>query len=166
MPATATDVNGGTADLDGDGQLDVLAAYKLGGTWYLMAEITDPFYRLVLPLDAAWAADFWDSRPVGPVIIYGPRTLGDPRQVMVTQIGGGLAAVYALFGVEGCEIVTFAQPDGSLPDLWILGSPAHSDMPICDEPDASVRQIIHLFLRGNPDLPRIRCQGDGLRGAA
>ena len=102
---------------------------QLGGTWYLLARIAEPPYRLILPLDAAGAAEYWDDRPVGPVVIQGPPTLGDPRQAVVAQIGAGLAVSYALFGVEGCEIVTFAQPDGLLPDLWQLGSPAHTDVP-------------------------------------
>ncbi len=142
VPATATDISSHEAMLDGDGLPDGMTAYKLGSTWYLYARIADPSYGLVLPLDAAWAAEYWDGRPVGPVVIQGPRTLGDPRRVVVAQVGAGLAWTYALFGVEGCEIVTFAQPDGMLPDLWVLGSPFHTDVPICDEPDASVRQII------------------------
>ena len=74
------------------------------------------------------------------------------HQVVVAQIGAGLAWTYALFAVEDCEIVTFPLPDGMLPDLWQLGSPVHTDLPICDVPDAWVRQII-FSCEGIPTCP-------------
>jgi hypothetical protein len=139
VPVDAEEVTFVGAMLDGDGLPDVFSAYRQGGTWYLHAHLGTG-YTTRLALDAAWATGRWSSE-LDPVWVDSAHTLGSPRQVMLVVLNIGLAFEYGLFALEGCEIVALALPDGTLPGLWVLGSPAHSDWPACG-PDATVTQVV------------------------
>jgi len=140
IPTGATDISSQQGDYDGDGGLDDFSAYRDGGSWYVYARLSNGDYRLKTELDAAWSAANWDGTLPSPVIVQGPRTLGDSRQVVSVQIYGGLGSLYALFAVESCQIVPFTLPGGGLPDLYQAMGPTHTDFPVCMEPDAIVQQ--------------------------
>jgi len=142
MPGGATNVSAHTADIDGDGMPDDFAAYTLGGDWFLWANLSDGNYRLVTPINMTWSFYHWNGTTPGPLVVQGPRTLGDPRQVVSVRIYQGLGSSYALFVVEDCEIVAITKPDGTIPELWQAMGPAHTDFPVCDVPTASVRQVV------------------------
>jgi hypothetical protein len=125
--------------LDGDDLPDVFSAYRQGGTWYLHAHLGTG-YTTRLALDASWAAGRWESQ-LDPVWIDSAHSLGSPRQVMLVVLNIGLALQYGLFALEDCEIVALALEDGALPGLWALGSPAHSDWPVCG-PGPTVLQVV------------------------
>ena len=57
------------------------------------------------------------------------------------MIHGGLVAAYGLFAVESCAIVAVTEASGEFPDLWVGGSPAHTDRPICG-PDNQVHMAV------------------------
>ena len=38
--------------------------------------------------------------------------------------------------------VPFVDGAGQIPDLWQAMGPAHTDFPVCDEPDPFVRQVV------------------------
>jgi len=139
VPVDAEEVTFVGAMLDGDGLPDVFSAYRQGGTWYLHAHLGTG-YTTRLALDPAWAASRWSSE-LDPVWVDGAHTLGSPRQAMLVVLNIGLAFEYGLFALEGCDIVALALPDGTLPGLWVLGSPAHSDWPACG-PEAAVTQVV------------------------
>jgi len=139
VPVDAEDVTFAGAMLDGDDLADIFSAYRREGTWYLHAQLGTGFTTR-LALDAAWAADHW-AGAMEPVWIDSAHSLGSSRQVMLVVLNIGLAFQYGLFALEDCEIVALAQEDGSLPSLWVLGSPAHSDWPVCG-PEGTVLQVV------------------------
>jgi len=142
MPAGAAQISSRAGDYDGDGLPDDFFAYRLGGDWFMWSHLSDGDYRLVTEINLPWSFAHWTGSPIGPLTVQGSRTLGDPRQAVVVGIYQGLGRSYAIFGIEDCEIVPFTQDDGIIPDLWQIGSPAHTDFPVCDVPDPSVRQVV------------------------
>jgi hypothetical protein len=143
VPAGATDVSIVPANLDGDAIPDDAIAYQDGGVWYLHVRL-GPGYTANLALDAAWEASTGITG-VGPVSVVSARNLGDPRQVVVAVVSVGLAVQYALFAVESCQIVTLTQADGTVPTLWNLGSPAHSDFPVCGPGNTVIQAVFGAF---------------------
>jgi len=139
IPAGATDISSVSAYLDGDSLLDEFTGYQNGGIWYLHVRL-GPGYTANLALDAAWDAAHW-GLGANYVNVAAAKTLGDPRQVVVVQVYGGLVAAYGLFAVENCQIVTLADAGGAMPDLYVLGSPAHSDFPVCGPGNTVVQAI-------------------------
>lgn len=142
IPGGATDVTLSAGDFDGDGIPDDFASYELGGTWYLWAELSNGNYRLVTPVDMPWSFAHWDGTPPDPVTVLTPHTLGDPRQVVSVEIYRGLGLLYALFAVEDCQIVALTDDAGTIPGLYRAMGPAHTDFPVCQEPNAVVQQAV------------------------
>ena len=138
IPGSATEITTISGDFDGDGMLDDFTAYLDGGIYYLHVRL-GPGYNANLALDAAWDAAHF-GLGANWVRMNAAKTLGDPRQIAVAQVYGGLAGVYGLFAVESCQIVTLGDAGGIMPDLYELGSPAHSDFPVCG-PGNNVLQV-------------------------
>jgi hypothetical protein len=139
IPAGAEELSSVTAQLDGDGAPDEFTAYRLAGTWYLHARLGSG-YATQLALDPAWAAGRWSSE-LDPVWVDSAHDLGLPSDVIVVGLNVGLALQYGLFVLEACGVVALAGDDGTLPDLWALGSIAHSDWPVCG-PGPVVLQVV------------------------
>lgn len=149
IPAGAAELSSVTAQLDGDGTPDEFSAFLFGGTWYLHARLASG-YATQLALDPAWAAGRWTSE-LDPVLVDGARSFGTSRQAVLVVLNIGLAFEYGLFALEDCAIVALALSDGTLPSLWALGSPAHSDWPVCG-PDATLVQVVFGSPEGCGDI--------------
>ncbi|MCB2222758.1 MAG: hypothetical protein KQH83_01185 [Actinobacteria bacterium] len=151
IPGGATDVSTMAGDYDGDGSADEFSAYRLAGSWFLWAHLSDGDYRLVSPLDAAWSGTYWDGTTPTNVAVLDASLLGDPREVATVRLYAGLGQLYGLFAVESCGIVPMTDAAGAIPGLYSAMGPSHSEFPACMEPDSIVQQI-ELSCPGGSDM--------------
>jgi hypothetical protein len=117
-------------DVDGDGLSDAVTVFLFSDTWYITMRLASNDHTTTLALDDLWAAAH-DEASIGPARLEGGRRILPERDVAVVRISAGLAQSYAVFALDACQVRVAARTDASLPDLWALGSPMHSDLPLC-----------------------------------
>ena len=150
IPPGATDVSVVTGDVNGDGFLDEFAAYQDGGMWYLRAELHDGFARTYV-LDGEFEVKVLGGLPVGGVQVENLVALGSPSEYAFVRLGTGLVAYYGLFSFGFCQVIPVVEStSGRMPDLWVGGSPAHVDRPICG-PDNQIHMTVFGVPEGCPD---------------
>lgn len=114
IPAAATAVVEEMADVDGDGEDDVLRSYLVGSTWSLQVELAAGG-TAELELGAA------DAGGVG--VIGGADVDGDGRAEVWARVGSGAStAILGMARLEGCALVRVVTGFGTPVELPVGGS--------------------------------------------
>lgn len=157
VPASASDLVTITGDVDGDGFEDTVSGYVTGPEAWLHVELATGWGTGARVDDLDTGADGGPlARPSRVVTMSGDN-------LVISQIGLALPGpVSGAFVLRDCALTPVVTAEGVLPDLWVGGSPAHTDWFSCD---SSGITMLGLAIEDFEAAQRVYTGGDGIRHA-
>jgi len=155
MPASASDLVSMVGDVDGDGFEDTVSGYVTGSEAWLHVELATGWGTRTRVDDLDTGADG------GPLVRPSRVVTMSGDQLVIAQVGLALPGpVSGAFALRDCSLTPIATADGVLPDLWVGGSPAHTDWFSCDPSGIT---MLGLAIEDFEAAQRVYTGGDGIR---